>query len=261
MKEVIFYGNCQVQFIYENWLKYTNYFKDCNINILLFHEINTRFLNYIDLFKQCDIIIYQPISEKHNLANTQNKENGILQYLKDNCIKICFPSIYLDIWPFYEEGGKYIGGYTIDKYRNLYTIQEILQLYDTNMFEFELKTRFDKCIEYMKKKEKLYCDIIVSDFIVTNYKKTPLFTTQNHPNGIIGLFVAKEICKILDIDISNIEDFNNTDKLIHPNKWNYSRYMKKELELEYDIIDNDFHYKYLLIQLYKYPNIIKYKYC
>jgi hypothetical protein len=260
MKEILLYGNCQVPFIYDNWLKCINYFKDCNVNTIIFHELSTNILDYIDLFKKCDIIIYQPISEKHNQANTQNIETGILQYLKENCIKICFPSIYFDMWPFYEES-KYVGGHIIDKYRDTHTIQDIVKLYDTNELDFELKTRVSKCIDYMKKKEELYCNIFVSDFILDNYKKRPLFTTQNHPNGTIGSFVAKEICKLLEIDISNIEYFNNTDKIIHPTKWLYSRYMKHELELEYEIVDNDGHYKYLLVQLYNKPHMTKYKYC
>lgn len=45
---------------------------------------------------ECDIFIYQPIDIKHQILNTYNN-NGILQFLKPSCIKLCFPCIYADI--------------------------------------------------------------------------------------------------------------------------------------------------------------------
>jgi hypothetical protein len=259
MKELILYGNCQLPFIYSNWLQNIEYFKEYTVNTIIFHEIATNISEYIDIFKKADMIIYQPISEKHNLANTENIKTSILQYLTNDCIKICIPSLYIDMWPFYEESSKYVGGHTIDKYRNEPTVN-IINLYDNNLYDFELRDRLYKSISYMKNKEELYCNIIVSDFIVTNYKKYPLFTTQNHPNGIVGSYVAHQICLFLNICSSYIDYSNNINKIIHPTKWLYSRYMKKELELEYDIEDNNDYYRYILCRLYKFPELVKYKY-
>ena len=256
---ILIYSNCQGQFIY-NWLKDLPYFKDANMTYIANYDITFSEKN-IKPFTECDLILYQPVGIHNGIRNTEDISSGVLKYLKDNCIKICFPSLYTDMWCIYEDTGVYIGGEVIDKYRHL-NIQQILELYDNNLFDFNLKDRFNKSIEYMKMKESKYCNIKASDFILQYYKYYRLFDTQNHPTGILGAFIAFQICKYLGIDQPDINIFEQEDIRIHTVRWKDSKYIKNELDINYiqsDTISNDNHYRELIKLVYHNPFLIKRK--
>jgi hypothetical protein len=241
---LLIWTNCQGNFIYTHWLSTLPYFK----NAVVSYVINYEPLSTTDIFKTCDVIIYQP---------TQDSSKYI-QLLQPYCIKVCIPVIYADIFCIFEEGGKYVGGASLDKYRDR-TLQDILELYDKGEYDFELKGRFEKSMNYLIEKEAL-CDIKVSDMILHNYKHIRLFDTQNHPNGIIGAYMAKEICKFLKIDEPVIDEFTQANIVIQQLQWKDSLYAKRELNQEFIKEDNNAHYRNLLIQLYNNPTLIKRKY-
>ena len=266
---IVFFTNCQGKFIYDNYLKnikklnnyqvifIRNYINDINdindININI--NINKKYI------QDCDIFIYQPVNN-YTVNFDQKVDQNLLILLKTSCIKICFPSIYIDIWPLYKERDLYYGGHIIDEYKKIgYSIDKILNMYDTEDLCFDLKNRFNKSLQYLKNKEDNYCNIKVSDFISTNYKKYRLFDTQNHPNGIIGSYIAKEICNILNIEFPIIDFFSQQNINILQLKNIDSPYMEKELNLSFIQIDTTSanYYKNLIIQLYNNPTLIKYK--
>lgn len=266
-KTVVFFTNCQGEFIYNNFLQSIPFFNDYDVTFIP---------NYIpekidrNIISKSDIFIYQPVN--NYTVNATEKDNLIL-LLKPECIKICFPSVYIDIWPFYNENGKYCGGNVMLDFKSLgYTLDELLQMYNSDTFSFDLKNRFNKSLTYLKQREE-YCDIKISSFINENYKKYRLFTTQMHPNGIIGSYLAKEICNHLNVDFPNIDiflqeeitvekehiGFDNDGKKVDFTKLRESRYMTKELDLEYKVDDNNNYYYSLIMFLYNNPSSIKYK--
>lgn len=254
---MIIFSTCQGEFIYNNWLKYHDYFKQFKYIYIK----NYDQLNYdLNLFKDCDLFIYQPV---------EKIIDDILKSLKKSYIIVCFPFVYVDLWPIYEEIGKYgknegiyIGGEIIAKYKNNnYSLDRILKLYDNGDLNFEMEKRFNYCIQHLKNKEDKYADIFVSDFIILHYKNHRLFDTNNHFNGILGAYIFKAICRFLNLHIHDINEFLESDKHIIPLFFNDSFYMKKELELEYIMNDKGKdHYRNLIIRLYNHPELIKYKY-
>jgi hypothetical protein len=202
---IIYYTNCQGdkinKFFKLNSDDYNN--KINNITILY----NWYYKDDLPILKlnECDIFIYNPVKECHGIYNTYNN-NGIIKYLKKNCIKICIPSLYIDgIWPIYEEGGYYVGGeYILNlKIKKDYTLNEIIELYKNGLIDFNLKDRYNNCISYLKSKEEI-CDIKISDFIENNIFNKELFYTQNHPSNILIKEMCYRINNILLYKFNNI---------------------------------------------------------
>ena len=239
---ILFFTNCQGSLIWEHYLQNHEYFKDYTYKCIdnwLTKTIDT------DSFKTCDIFVYQPMS-KYTISEYDN----VLNLLKPECIKICFPSIYLDIWPLYPQGDKIIGSYTITNLKDLgYSLETLLILYDNGLFSFDLKNRFKKSFDYLKEREDKYCNIKVSQFILDNYKKYELADTQNHITGILLSFTANQICDFLKITRSRENIFLDT---FHVNamRWPNSIYSIKELEIEY--INENYHdyYKDYIKRIY-----------
>ena len=252
---IVFFTNCQGPFIYNNWLSNLEYFKNYEfIHVLNYTNndstVQKNIEETIESIKLCDIFVYQPVN------GITTESDGILSFLKPSCKTICFPTIYADMWPIYEKNNKYFCGNCMDKYlTDDYTINDIIELYDTHKFDFELKSRFEKSIQYLKLKEDKYCDIKVSDFILEHYKSVKLFDTQNHPNGILGSFVANEICKCLNIPAPVIDVFTQENIILFGSYYN-SFYMKKELDLKYINDENSIFYRDLLIEIYNNPKYI-----
>jgi hypothetical protein len=162
------------------------------------------------------------------------------------------------MWPIYPETGPFVGGETLNVYEKRgESLEHVLELYDTDQYNFNLKERVNYCIEYMRKKENLYCNIKVVDFIEHHWKKWKLFDTQNHPNGILGLYVTKQICKLLQLEEPNTNEFDCQRISVIPFAWPDSRYSKRELNLEYEIGDDAEYYKNNLRMVYKQDHLKK----
>ena len=120
---------------------------------------------------------------------------------------------------------------------------------------------FFLCSLMVINREKI-CNIKVSNFILKNYKDYKLFNTQNHPNGILGSYVAKKICELLNVEFTDLNIFSQSNISILDLKYDIpdSIYSKRELSLKYTINDNTEYYKQLIIKVYHDTSIIKYKY-
>ena len=155
-----------------------------------------------------------------------------------------------------------VGGEIIEKYKSSgYSLDKILELFDKGELNFNQYTRFKKSLEYLINREKI-CNIKVSNFILKNYKDYKLFNTQNHPNGILGSYVAKKICELLNVEFTDLNIFSQSNISILDLKYDIpdSIYSKRELSLKYTINDNTEYYKQLIIKVYHDTSIIKYKY-
>lgn len=255
---IVFFTDCQGSLIYENYLRNTFFFKHGSYKSIRYfniHNIDTKSI------KECDLFIYEPVNKY-----TIKTNDSLLNLLKPSCIKICIPSCFIDMWPLYEEGRGFYGGEIVNKYKNLgYELDEIINMYDTGKLCFDLENRFHMSLKCMKLTEDNYCDIKISDFILKNYKKYRLFDTQNHPNGIIISYIAKEICRILNVDFfPDIDIFSQENIHVMSLSWYDSIYMKKELDLQYigDDINDDSknHYRDLIVKIFNNTSLIKYKY-
>lgn len=191
-KYLVFFTNCQGKFIYDNYLSKIDFFN--NYKIRFVRNYNIQDIDYDTIYK-ADIFIYQPVNEYTIDSDLNDNKKYLIPLLKKNCIKIAFPCLYADIFPLYDEVG-IVGGDIIENYKNLgFSLNKILELFDKNELFFNQEKRFNKSLEYLITRET-FCNIKVSDFILKYYKDYRLFDTQNHPNGILGSYVAKEICNL-----------------------------------------------------------------
>lgn len=257
---IVFFTNCQGKFIY-NYLKHIDFFKSYNVVFTENYNID------IKVIQDCDIFIYQPVNNY-----TINTNNSLLYLLKESCIKICIPSIQVDMWPIYEDKSDdmsigYYGGDIINNYRKIgYDLNIILNMYDTGKLCFNLYNRLHNSLEYLKHKEDTYCNINVSDFILKNYKKYRLFNNQSEPNGIISSYIAKEICKLLKVDFPDINIYSqqNINCTLSLASLPDSIYMKADLDLRYignNISDaSKTYYRELIIKIFNEPSFVKYMY-
>lgn len=262
MKKLVFYTNCQCSGL--------DYFiqKDIN-NIETTHIENYRLIKNknqipIDILKQADIFIYQPIDKKHGIYSTDTSvENNILSYLSPNCTIISFPYIYnSSLWilipPANIDG--YIGNYLdIDKYINResieklkvkgYSLNEVIELYSNGLIDFDYENRFNKSIEILKEKEEM-CDIKISEFIEKNIRKHKLFLTQNHPTTCVFVHCVNQILSILGHN-HKYDEFAYPENICNlPGEWPHTSYDCKYWNFEYknDNINNNWyveHIKYI----------------
>ena len=198
MLNITIYSNCQGIGI-KYFLKKSNYIlKNYKIHHIRMDNfirkkktIKLKFKNYI---KNADILIYQPLNEKHKEFSTKN----ILKLIKPTCKTISFPYIYNN--SFYPIKGpteinqSHFGKHChiifdnsecitnlIDKKLNL---DEILKLNQENKINFNYEKRYNNTINILENKEKV-CDVKIVDFIKKNFTKERLFLLENHPTSII----------------------------------------------------------------------------
>jgi len=79
------------------------------------------------------------------------------------------------------------------------SLEEILDMYDSNYIDFQFEERFQKCINIQREKEK-NCDIKVCDFIIANKSKRRLFVHYYHPSACILIHKMNQVFKLLNID-------------------------------------------------------------
>lgn len=236
MPHIGVYTNCQGGIIYLEFLSKLSYFKDWESS---FMENYTFIKDKIELDKEIigdfDIFLYQPVDERHGIYTTMS-DNGILGMLKPSCIRICFPCVYADIWPIFEENGKIHGeNFIIDLISKGLTLQDIQAKFEQNEIFFNLKERFEKSQEHMRKREEI-CHIKISPYIEQNIRCTRLFYTQNHPTEDFFAFIAGEICDYLEkiLNKNILEPINYTDNFSSKIMVFYdSIFILNELGLEY----------------------------
>lgn len=261
MRTLGIYTNCQGRFINELFLSNIPYFTSWTIVYLEnFSMIAKGESIKRETLESFDVFLYQPVSEKHGIYSTLN-ETGILGMLRSDCLRISFPSLYVDMWPIYEDTGFYYGGNTILQYKESgFSLDSIHQLYDNNVISFQLKERYEKSLNYLILREA-NCTIKTMSAYIDKQKDTePIFHTQNHPTPKTLYFLLGEICKCIQLHFGETFDFSidsyDQEYIKINGQWKDSRYMKSELGLQY-VEDNSEYYKQLITLIYYRSSIVK----
>jgi hypothetical protein len=179
MKKIcVFFGNCQCNGI-KYFLRFSEFYDlyevCCYANWELLYKPD---LLPIEMIKKADLIIYQPLSEVHGCYSTNiRNENSFMKLIKPGCKTISFPRIHNNaLFPIFKKANNkniYYG-----KVNNLFTTrQELIDLYNQNVLDFDFENRMKQNVLISREKEK-DCDIKIIDFILENIKKH----TKNHKN-------------------------------------------------------------------------------
>jgi hypothetical protein len=175
----------------------------------------------IENFKKTDLLIYQPLPEKHYPYSTDH----LLEYLPKDCVKISFPYIFNDaIWGFPVDGN----------YKDAVDGDFVL----SNQYDDSLN-RFHYNLNITKEKEENTV-LKISNFINENFRDMELFYTQNHLNPV----VVKELCRqVLEhLKIENDLDEINLDTYqtgYSDFRWPITRKAKQQLGLRYPLKYNE----------------------
>lgn len=227
MKNILFYGNCQLEKIKDILcLPSTSY----NINYIFCFNTTLSDLEFDKILKDSDIIITQPIEDNYRDMYYLSS-NYIVNKCNPNSVIIFVNNCHLDFYYFDLIYNKFNTDYChknmIDCIQNKYDYTYYQQNYIENK---DLKTsnelneifhqticnleeRFKKMHQYTKY-NTYFINII--DFIKENYKKKLLFYTFNHPTKYLLQFIAEKIIQILCIPNTinyNLDPFSN-DKFI-----------------------------------------------
>ena len=254
--KVVFYSNCQyngLQYFLQLFNKYT-------FDIIENYDIikNKKPIP-IDILNLADIFIYQHIDKKHGIYSTLNEiENNICSYLPDHCKKISFPYIYNSaFWILIPpaEIDNCIGNYVNHKYVNSKSIEllkqkgkslnEVIQMYNEHLIDFNYKNRFDNDIKILQEKEKC-CDIKVSDFIINN-KRKKLFLTQNHPTSCVYVHCINQLLVLLKEEYE-FDEFAYPENICnYPGEWFHTLYDVQYWNFEYNVtnINNDWYIQHI----------------
>jgi hypothetical protein len=226
--------------------------------------ITDEILNFLKII---DVLIFTFLSKKFEYYSTDpNTKINIFNYINKDCIKIGFGSIFQTaFWPVIPDfscKGKDDGHNVIIELKKKYSINEILSKFDDNKINFNLQERFNKCEKHTKNIEEYYIKypdlniISVTDFIRKNYKEHKLFITHNHPCSYIIIYIVNKIIEILNnkknLNISQFDNIFQYPAGLHVvgGNWLDSKYIKKELCINYKIIANEKYYKDFIRTIY-----------
>jgi len=209
MKNVLFYGNCQIGNIKDVLNLPSSQF---NLTFISCFSTLLSDVEFDTILKQSDIVITQPIHDNYrdryylasNYVVNKCKEGAVIIFV-NNCH---FDFYYLDL--VYDKSDKYSHNCMtdcieknlgVDYYRktyvennNLKTIDELNNVLSTTFAS--LKNRYENMLQYRKP----YTHFInIIPFIEQNYKEKLLFYTFNHPSKHLLQFLALEIVKFLNI--------------------------------------------------------------
>ncbi len=239
--KIVGYGTCQVHRICDIYLRELDQFKNATFVNLGHYDFAKNNLDLpLEDLKSADIFIYQPLSEKYGIYSTENGNEGVLQFIPETAIKISFPFFCFDMYPIYENGTKIKCGTKFIEYRNTYSKQEFLEMFDKGELQFDLQNRLLYSISHTKKREET-CNVHFSEFLEKYYKTHKLAMTWCHPTTPVYRYIANQIYSILHIPII-LEPFKEPFEIVHAEKQHDSQYMYKELGLEYtlDIYEKHF---------------------
>lgn len=227
-KIAVFFGNFQMEFLETAILTYEKF---CNEYIVirmpdvnLYNDeekrmgLNKAFLENIDLF------VYQEAQDevKYGKMITDN----IKRDLNDDCILVCVPNVVFKGYhpqviknlrnvmlnSKYNEGGIVPYGDSIleqcfESNMNVDVLEEYLYSNSCISEEMILDNLKDSFIQLKQCEDK--CDVIISDYIENNYRKSYLFYSPLCPTNIVLHELAKRILIKLGYEVKNFEFTNN----------------------------------------------------
>jgi hypothetical protein len=216
------YGNCQSKEIH-NMLSLSKNFTEkygtesyIAMNFVFIKEFNP-IDEIIENFKKTDLLIYQPLPEKHYPYSTSH----LLEHLPKDCVKISFPYIFNDaLW-----------GYPVDgNYKDAVDGDFVL----SNQYENSLD-RFNYNLDITREKEKSTV-LKISNFINENYREMELFYTQNHLNPVVVKELCRQVLEHLEIenDLDDI-DLNTYQTGYSDFRWPITQKAKQQFGFKYQL--------------------------
>ncbi len=255
MKKIcVIYANCQGSALLA-FLQNHKAYNDKYENHLLenYQMIEKGLPLPIQLLRQTDLFIYQPIKSKHGQYATDHMQ----QHLPETCTKISFPYIYCDaLWPLYEENDKIVGEEIILKLiEKGYSLKKIIDMFCGEEINFEFAARFEKSIQILMQKEE-GTDVKVSDYILDNLSKEKLFLTENHQTSSVYIHCINQILTRLELPPIDASRHLHPNEAALPDCWPTSPYEAKHYHYSYSLdwrmfhpekIDSNWHRFYLRI--------------
>jgi hypothetical protein len=222
---ILFYGNCQINALYELFQFSDKY----NSTYLLCHETNILKDDFDELIEKQDIIITQSISD-----NYRNLEYLSTSYLVKiaaiNCKIVIIDSFYFRFY-YFDLDYRFNISENMLSYPSPYHYKSLITCYKKDLpIDFyidnivndknfkseaflsnivnediiELKKRYeDTFIKYERYENVLV--LTFYDYIQDNYKKTLLFNTINHPSKIFFHRVCERLSVILNFNNVTID--------------------------------------------------------
>ena len=243
MKNITFYGNCQIMAIknslssHSDFLKKYSFSQDIPPVYLL---TDNDFNKLKKILKSTDIFIYQTISN-HGKYSSYSTEK-LIGLLKKDAIKICLPDVY---FTGFHPGSTY--AFTKDDFATailppVYHDLAIMKLFMKNSSKKktlsllesenfyshkEIELNFKESLKELKLRENYNnVDIKISDFIEENkFKGYKLFYTFNHPTDFIIKYLANKILKFIEEKeftvTKNLFELDTFDLFTHKGVANY----------------------------------------
>lgn len=230
MKNILLYGNCQMDAIKKTLNLPTDLY---NLTVLLCFSTDIDRNNYLDIIKNSDIIITQPIQDNYRDVDYLST-NFIINNSKDSTKIIIVNSAYFNFYYFdltytyFNEKllqtptdyhynkmiecykNNFSEDYYIENYvnnANLKTKEELENMVSNSLNE--LKIRYENSKEKYSIKNVFF--IPLYEFINKNYKDQLLFYSMNHPTKYVIQYICLEIIHYLEIHNSinfDIDIFN-----------------------------------------------------
>lgn len=208
------YTNCQRGLIYE-FLKLSSYFnREFQVDLDKIPPNHIAIQNNIvipdKILKEVQLFIYQPLDKKYNECSTEY----ILSKLPPDCFCISLPRLYFrgywpehsvnpynqikqdilsNLFPYGDNNLNEMLKQKIPKFKILDEVSRI-DFYEKNV----LLNNLNNSIQESNDREK-QTDIKISNYILNHYSHQKLFHTVNHPTDMIGLEVANQILKMLNM--------------------------------------------------------------
>jgi transcription termination factor NusB len=207
-KKIVYISNCQslgILYYLNKSAEFTRQYDDIHGLYNYDHALDD---NDIRKIQEADLIIHQKVMKLDNPVHLDN----ISHLFKQGSRLVTLPVIYNDGYFPLTETREYVvkNGKCIEKYINAgLSLDEVLDLYDKNELDFEIKSRFEACINTMKEREK-DLDLKISDYI-ENTKHVRLFLITNHPTSYVFLEAANRLLKLLDIEPIHVKIEHNNE--------------------------------------------------
>lgn len=172
--------------------------------------IRDRFVIPEQILEKTKLFIYQPLDSKHGHCSTEY----ILEKLPSDCISISLPRLYFkgywpqhavnpynqakpeilyDLFPYGDHNLNQMLKQKLPKSKILNEVSR-RDIYDSKLLLNNIKQNLAE-----SKKRETATDVKIADYIHANYQNKQLFHTINHPTDIIGLEVANQILRILNM--------------------------------------------------------------
>ena len=235
----ILFGNCQCSGV-KKFLEFSPFFSMYEVYQFANWEMIQQEQHFpIQLLKEADLVIYQPLSDIHGCYSTDRVHpNSFFNLLKPDCKTISFPRIHSNsISPLFHKRyqNPMMYGYVNNTYSSL---EELLHLYDTDQLDFDFDIRMKKNYEIALQRE-ITCDVKIANFIYNNISNYKMFLTHDHPTSIVFDEVTRQICNLLKIPYTSVsvdENITGLQDSVYCNtscQYPISRYSIRHFHLKY----------------------------